>query len=329
MARNVDVTIDTASTLLVDDNRNAVPSPDQRVPSSGSPGVIPRPIPGEPFGVSIVRLSILPNWAPVLPQTNSAETIAPGEVVLLGAGPGAADLITVRGMRLLQVADAICYDALIGTEILEYARAEALRIPVGKRGYCIGATHQDTIHETLVQLAQAGHRVVRLKGGDPGIFGRGGEEAEHLTAHGVAWRIVPGITTALAAAAEARLPLTHRAVGPAVTFLTGHFDPSSDSCPHDWAALARVGTLVVYMGTRHLPAILQKLIAGGLTPTTPIAILTRATFPDQTMTFATVAELAAAPAWATTPTVAIIGEVVARRDGFLGELLTELPHLES
>lgn len=158
---------------------------------------------------------------------------------------------------MLQSADAVLTDALIAPELLAEARPDAERLHVGKRGYCVGSTKQETINDALIRLARQGKSVCRLKCGDPCVFGRGGEEAEVLAAAGVPFEIVPGVTAAVGALAAANIPLTHREVGPAVALVTGHHDPGSDDCPHNWDALANAGRGVLHGGAahrRHRPA---------------------------------------------------------------------------
>ena len=189
-----------------------------------------------------------------------SRTACSGTVYLVGAGPGSPDLITVRGLKLLREADVVVYDALVHHDLLAEIRGDAERVYAGKRGYCVGSTLQETIFDVLVNRARQGLRVVRLKCGDPCVFGRGGEEAEYLAEHGVAFELVPGVTTAVGACAAASIPLTHRDAGQSVALVTGHFDPDSPECTLDWPALARMSTLVVYMGLRHLDKIAARLI---------------------------------------------------------------------
>ncbi|MGL6074000.1 MAG: uroporphyrinogen-III C-methyltransferase [Fimbriiglobus sp.] len=205
----------------------------------------------------------------------------PGVVYLVGAGPGATDLITVRGLRMLASADVVLHDALIHPELLREASPTATVISVGKRGYCVGSTKQETIHDALVRFAQAGQSVCRLKCGDPCVFGRGGEEAEALVAAGVPYEIVPGVTAATAACAAADIPLTHRAVGASVVLASGHHDPDSEDCPHDWAALASMPVIVFYMAGRHIGRIAEKLLEAGVPTDRGAATLTAATRPEQ------------------------------------------------
>lgn len=233
-----------------------------------------------------------------------------GMVSLVGAGPGSPDLITVRGLKRLREADVVVYDALIHSELLAEIHPDAESVYAGKRGYCVGSTLQETTCEVLANRARQGLRVVRLKGGDPCVFGRGGEEAEYLAEHGIAFEIVPGVTTAVGACAAANIPLTHRDVGQSVALITGHFDPDSPECTHDWSALAKMSTLVVYMGLRHLPTITSKLIDAGLDPFTPAAVIANATLPNQIVIDSPLSLIAAEAAELPAPAILIVGEVV-------------------
>lgn len=245
---------------------------------------------------------------------------AKGRVVLVGAGPGAADLITVRGQRALAEADVVIYDDLVNEELLAHCRAATVRIYVGKRA---GRHYlpQEEIGAILVREARAHAKVVRLKGGDPLVFGRAGEEAEVLAAAGIPYEIVPGVTAASAAGATAGIPLTQRGLASAVVFVTGHeCRGKSPETAVDWAALARTrATLCIYMGTRRLSIIAEELSAGGLAGETPVAVVANATLPTQTVTIGdldSAASLAAAVAGQ--PALVIVGEVVR-----LAEILPE------
>ena len=238
---------------------------------------------------------------------------ATGMVFLVGAGPGAADLLTLRALRLLGEADVIVHDRLVSAEVLDLARRDAERIFVGKAraNHCM---RQADINALLIRLARAGKRVVRLKGGDPLVFGRGGEEAEALAAADVAFEIVPGITAALACAADAGIPLTHRDTSRSVTFVTGH--TKDGVLELDFAALARPGaTLVVYMGIHTLADLLTGLLRHGFDPATPATLIERGgTRQSRQMTGPLPDLLARAPAWhARGPALLIIGDVVARQ----------------
>jgi len=240
-------------------------------------------------------------------------------VYLVGAGPGAADLITVRGLRVLQSADVVLYDALISPELLHEAHPDAELIPVGKRGYCVGSTRQETINDALVRLARNGKSVCRLKCGDPCVFGRGGEEAEVLADAGVPFEIVPGVTSAVGACAAAGIPLTHRAAGQAVALVTGHHDPDSTDCTLDWDALARMPAIVFYMAVRHIAKIAAKLSDSGLSPRTPAAVIECATLPEQRVQTGDIAEIGRVTDAAAIhgPAVFVVGEVVRYREKLL------------
>ncbi len=202
-----------------------------------------------------------------------------GSVTLVGAGPGNADLLTLRAVRAIRAADVLVYDRLIGPEVLDYARRDAERVFVGKQT-ARHALPQEEINALLAARARAGQRVVRLKGGDPFVFGRGGEEVEYLQRAGVAVEVVPGVTAALGCAAAAGIPLTHREVAMSVTFVTGH--ASEGAVEPDWADLARANhTLVVYMGVANAGRIAAELIRHGLAATTPVAVIENGTLPGQ------------------------------------------------
>ena len=246
--------------------------------------------------------------------TTSAATggSALGEVYLIGAGPGDPDLLTLRALQLLQQADVVLYDRLVPAAVLERARREARRIFVGKHhGAAAGHTPQEDIHELMVAFARQGLKVARLKGGDPFIFGRGGEEAGELARHGIPYLVVPGITAALGAAAAAGIPLTHRGLAQSVTFVTGHV-PEDDTL--DWHTLARSHqTLVFYMGVGKLAPIVGRLRAAGAPDTLPAALVERATLPEQRVLRGTLAQIAdlGRRAGVSPPALLIVGEVVA------------------
>ncbi len=239
---------------------------------------------------------------------------------LVGAGPGDPGLLTVRGRELLAMCDTIVYDALVNPVLVDDSwigrTSEAEKIFVGKRGGA-PSMEQDAITALLLELARAGKRVVRLKGGDPMVFGRGGEEAIALADAGLEFEVVPGITAGVAAPAYAGIPVTHRGVSTSVTFITGHEDPGKDKDQTDWAALARAGgTLVLYMGVSRLTKIASALIDGGRSPHTPAAIIEWGTYPRQRTVTATLATLAerAAREKVIAPSIAIVGDVVKLRD---------------
>jgi len=228
-------------------------------------------------------------------------------VYLVGAGPGDPGLLTVRGAELLAAADVVVHDRLSAASLLDLAPLDAERIDVGKtpRGPSVP---QDQINELLVRHGSAGRMVVRLKGGDPFVFARGAEEARALESAGVAYEVVPGITSAIAAPAYAGIPVTRRYSSTSLTIVTGHEDPSKASTQVDWEALARVGgTLVILMGVANLPEISRRLIAGGLDPDTPATAVRWGTRPDQHVTRATLATLHEHPLRA--PSTIVVGDV--------------------
>jgi uroporphyrin-III C-methyltransferase/precorrin-2 dehydrogenase/sirohydrochlorin ferrochelatase len=248
-----------------------------------------------------------------------AERSAPlGEVALVGAGPGDPDLMTFAALRLLQSADVVVHDRLVSHDILDLARREAERIDVGKAGGAKNAT-QEEINTLIVRLAREGKRVVRLKGGDPFLFGRGGEELEALAAEGIAVRVVPGITAAAGCAAYAGIPLTHRDHAHACVFVSGH--RRHGAAEPDWAALARPEhTLAIYMGLGPIAEICARLTLHGLDASTPAAAIENGTRPDQRVVTGTLATLPArvAEASVTGPTLIVVGEVVALRHAGAG-----------
>ena len=236
---------------------------------------------------------------------------ARGIVSLVGAGPGDPGLLTVRALRALQSAEVILADRLVSPEILALARREAEVVDVGKAVGVHGVS-QDRINRLLVHHARRGRRVVRLKGGDPFVFGRGGEEAEWLVRHGIRFEIVPGITAALACAAYAGIPLTHRAHAHSLHFVTAHGADSVDRT--DWRALARRGqTLAIYMGVATAGIVRERLLAARLSPVTPVAIIEKGTLPDQRVVVTDLAGLATAIGThdIRSPALLIVGEVAS------------------
>jgi uroporphyrinogen III methyltransferase / synthase len=236
-----------------------------------------------------------------------------GTVYLVGAGPGDPGLLTVRAARLLRRAEIIVHDALISPEILAMIPLGAEAIDVGKR--CGGRrTSQEEIHRILIESAGRARRVVRLKGGDPFVFGRGGEEALALREAGIRFRVVPGITAGVGAAAFAGIPVTHRHLSASVTFVTGHEDVGRDQSMVDWEALSRVkGTLVIYMGLSRLPALAARLVEAGRAADTPVAVVEWGTYRRQRTVRGSLATVAAVArdAGIEAPALVIVGEVAA------------------
>jgi uroporphyrinogen III methyltransferase/synthase len=235
-----------------------------------------------------------------------------GQVALVGAGPGNPGLLTVRGKQCLEDASVVIHDRLIPMEVLDFAPPSARRIYVGK-GPRDHAVPQDGINDLLVELAQAGENIVRLKGGDPFVFGRGGEEALYLRMHAIPFEIVPGISSAIAAPEFSGIPVTHRGIAASFTVLTGHEDPSKPESSHRWDALANgADTLVVLMGVEQMAEIVERLIRSGRAPDQPAAIIQWGTTPRQrtvTGTLGTIADRARARS-VKPPAVLIVGEVV-------------------
>lgn len=239
-----------------------------------------------------------------------------GRVSLVGAGPGDPKLMTLRGKDLLSEADTVIYDFLANPKLLDFAKEGAEKVYVGKKGGARSTSHQEKINNLMVEAAQAGKEVVRLKGGDPFIFGRGGEEAEALVCAGIPFEVVPGVSSAIGVPAYAGISLTHRDMASSVAFVTGHEDPHKAGSAHNWAALASgPDTLVVLMGMGNLPAIVAQLIDHGKDPKTPIALIQWGSTPSQKTLVGTletivvqVAEERLKP-----PVVMVIGNVVALR----------------
>ncbi len=239
-----------------------------------------------------------------------------GTVVLVGAGPGDPELLTLKALRFIGAADAIVYDHLVSPEVLVHARADAEKVFVGKKAGEFCCPQRD-IEGTLIRLAREGKTVVRLKGGDPFVFGRGGEEAEALAAAGITFEIVPGVTSALGAASYAGIPLTHREHASAVVFLTGHEDPKKADSAIRWEDYGRLGaTLCIYMGMKNLETITRRLQAGGLAPATPAAVIQSATTGEHRQFIGTVGDIALGSERAGfgAPAIVVIGSVVSLAD---------------
>jgi uroporphyrin-III C-methyltransferase / precorrin-2 dehydrogenase / sirohydrochlorin ferrochelatase len=259
-------------------------------------------IPDRPTAATLSRRQTAPNAADG------------GEVYLVGAGPGDPELLTLRAIRLIERADVVLYDNLVSDAVLDLIPPGTERIYVGKRR-ANHALRQEEINDLLVVHARAGRRVLRLKGGDPFMFGRGGEEIDSLSANGVPFEVVPGITAALGVAAFAGIPLTHRDHAQACLFVTGHLKDGSMDL--DWTALARPRqTVVVYMGLLCLPILCAKLIEHGQSPELPAAVIQHGTAPTQRVVAGTLATLPALAERAELhgPTLIIVGDVVRLRD---------------
>jgi uroporphyrin-III C-methyltransferase/precorrin-2 dehydrogenase/sirohydrochlorin ferrochelatase len=246
----------------------------------------------------------------LLARTSTAPRAA-GEVTLVGAGPGDPELLTLKALRALQDADVILHDRLVPEALLDMARRDAVRICVGKAAGSIGST-QEEINALLIEHARLGKRVVRLKGGDPFIFGRGGEELEALAKAQISFSVIPGVTAAAGCAAYAGIPLTHRDYAHSVTFVTGHAD--KDGREPDWRALAKPGlTAVFYMGLARAEQIAAQLVAHGAAASLPAAVIAQGTLQDQRVVTGTLATIAAVTAASNiqSPALLVVGEVVS------------------
>ncbi|OIO67405.1 MAG: uroporphyrinogen-III C-methyltransferase [Zetaproteobacteria bacterium CG_4_9_14_3_um_filter_49_83] len=240
-----------------------------------------------------------------------ASPLSPGEVALVGAGPGDADLLTMAAFRLIADCDVIVYDALVSDEILALANPAAELICAGKRGGRPSADQQD-ICQTMVQLAQQQKRVVRLKGGDPFVFGRGGEEMRALAAAGIRFRVIPGITSGIAAPALAGIPVTDRTTNASLAFLTGH--EAHEESRIDWPALvAAFPVLVFYMGAKNLPQIARRLIGAGLAADVSIAIIHAAGTANESCITGSLRQAMDGELVAVSPAIVVVGEVVDGR----------------
>jgi uroporphyrin-III C-methyltransferase len=248
-------------------------------------------------------------------------TVAPGKVYLVGSGPGDPDLLTVKARRLLDEADVVLHDKLPGPDIIDMIPAER-REDVGKRARGERTSQQYT-NERLAELAGEGKTVVRLKGGDPFVFGRGGEEMVYLARNGVPFEVVPGVTSAIAGPGVAGIPVTHRNHASSVSFVTGHEDPTKEESAVDWDALAATGgTIVVLMGVGKLPDYTAALRDAGMDPETPVALVERGTWPDQRVVTGTIDTIVEArdDLGIEPPAITVIGDVAAERQRVLSLL---------
>lgn len=248
-------------------------------------------------------------------MSDTDDSDATGVVYLVGSGPGDPELLTVKARRLLQEADVVLHDKLPGPEIIESIPAQR-REDVGKRAGG-DRTSQSYTNERLVELAREGKQVVRLKGGDPFVFGRGGEEAEVLAEAGIPFEVVPGVTSPIAAPGVAGIPVTHRDHVSSVSFVTGHEDPTKAESSVDWSALADTGgTIVVLMGVGKLPEYTAELRSAGLAPETPVALVERGTWPEMRVVTGTLDTIVDArdAAGIEPPAITVIGEVAAYRE---------------
>lgn len=247
-------------------------------------------------------------------------TPTPGKVYLIGAGPGSPDLLTVRARRVIEAADVVMYDSLVGEAILDVVPETARAVDVGKKPGPDGErTTQAEIHLQMVEHARLGRTVARLKGGDPGVFGRGGEESEHLADAGVPFEIVPGVTSAVAATGVAGIPITHREHASAVTVITGHEDPTKAESALEWNAIAETirsgGTLLILMGVGRLPENIAALGEQGVDPETPVAMIEKATWDEErtvTGTLETIVDIRDG-AGIEPPALTVVGDVVGVR----------------
>ena len=259
------------------------------------------------------KRTVTPNQSKTIKTSSKRRT---GKVYLVGAGPGDSKLITLRAVELLQKADVVLYDRLVSKKIISMIPESAEKIYVG-RAVGDDTTHQDTTNSLMVQYAQLKRNIVRLKGGDPIIFGRGGEEAEFLRENGISYELVPGITSGIGSATYAGIPLTHRRHASSVVFVTGHEDPEKKKERVKWKNLAlAVDTIVIMMGLSRIDVICKQLISGGMPKDTPVAVIQNGTTHKQKMVRGTVTDIAkkVRDNHITPPTNIIIGNVVNMSD---------------
>lgn len=247
-----------------------------------------------------------------------------GKVILMGAGPGAPDLLTLRAVRLLQQAEVVLFDRLVHPEILEWASPQAEMLYVGKEKGLCSHQRQMQIHRLLVDKALEGKLVVRLKGGDPFVFGRGGEEALILHQHGVSFEIVPGISSSMAVPALAGIPVTHRGIASSFAVFTGHEATDGQATGIDWDSAARIPTAVFLMGVKQLPVIVRKLQEHGRSPNTPVALIERGSTPEEVVVVGELHNIVDKAAAVRPPAVIVVGDVVTLRQQWEGSLMNPL-----
>ena len=240
-----------------------------------------------------------------------------GKVFLVGAGPGDPELITLKGVNALRQADVVMYDRLAHPDLLNHAPATATRVYVGKLPGKGGTPKQEIINTMLIEFAQQGKTVVRLKGGDPFVFGRGGEEAIVLNQAGIPFEVIPGISSAIAAAEAALIPVTHRHVATAFAVFAGHEADGASASGTDWELAARIPTAVFLMGVERLPIIVKELIAHGRNAETPIAVIEQGSLPEQHVIIGTLGDIVAKAAGVQPPAAVIVGDVVSLREQML------------
>ncbi len=240
-----------------------------------------------------------------------------GKVILVGAGPGAPDLITVRGLEALRHADVVLYDRLTHPALLDHAPAHAERVYCGRAPGAPGDDRQESIHDLMVRHARAGRLVVRLKGGDPFVFGRGGEEMIALAEAGVAFEVIPGVTSSIGVPGTAGIPVTHRGVSAAFAVFAAHEADDAPGPAVDWHVAARIPTAIFLMGVERLPTIVAKLTAHGRRVDTPVAVIERGTLDDQRVTVGTLGTILARAKDVRPPATIIVGDVVSVREDVL------------
>jgi uroporphyrin-III C-methyltransferase len=252
-----------------------------------------------------------------VPGLQGSLNVNDGKVILVGAGPGAPDLITLRGVEALRRADVLLYDRLTHPALLEHAPAHAERVYCGRAPGAPGDDRQESIHDLMVRHARAGRVVVRLKGGDPFVFGRGGEEMIALAEAGVAFEVVPGVTSSIGVPGTAGIPVTHRGVSAAFAVFAAHEADDAPGPAVDWHVAARIPTAVFLMGVERLPTIVARLTAHGRRADTPVAVIERGTFEDQRITIGTLGTILARARDVRPPATIVVGDVVTVRETVL------------